>query len=146
MSNTDDLKIVLKNLDKILRRRHDALKQFIGRILVICSSLLGILIAFNDKEINDRVEFYWFSATVLLLGLSILIGLTALYNELHILNKLRLALAEVAERLRKGLVLNASDTIAATSSKVLEVFEYVFYVVFGVAVCSLVGYAWIAFS
>jgi hypothetical protein len=91
-------------------------------------------------------EFYWFLATVLLLGLSILIGLTALYNELHILNKLRLALAEVARQLHKGLTLNASGPIFATSSKVLEVFEYIFYAVFGVAVCSLVGYAWIAFS
>lgn len=140
-----DIDIVLKKLGEVLSKRTDALKSFVRQILVICSSLLGILVAFKEKNISDCLEFYSFILTIVLLGLSILIGLLVLYNEIYNLDKMRESLANLAEQLQKGNS-NVSNKVLTKASKFLEVCEYVFYIVFGLAICSLVVYSCFAFS
>lgn len=140
-----DIDIVLEKLGEVLIKRTEALKSFVRQILVICSSLLGILVAFKEKSISDSMEFYSFISTIVLLGLSILMGLLVLYNEIYNLDKIRESLAKLAEQLNKGNS-NASGRILTKASMFLQSCEYVFYVVFGLAICSLVVYSYFAFS
>jgi len=142
MDNKPDFGRALKELAD---RRSDEFKSFIRQILVICSSILGILVVFRDEKITDKCELYSFIVTIGLFALCILIGLIVLYGEIYTLDKLRSSLVDTENKLRRGDE-NVSGIIAVPNAKFFSISAKVFYVIFGLAICSIVVYSYLAFS
>lgn len=132
-------------LAELASKRSNEHSSFIRQILVICSSILGVLVAFKDKKITDTCELYSFLITIGLFGLCILFGLIVLYSEVYILDKLRIALVDTENKFRRGET-NVSGIIAVSTAKIFSIFEKILYVTFGLAICSIVVYSYIAFS
>lgn len=134
-----------KNISDLSRRRSDEFNSFIRQILLICSTIIGILISFKEKKPMGTCELFSFMMVVGLFGLCILIGLTLLYGEVRNLDRIRRAVQE-----QKRLVLSGDKTEATSvfvpTEKFFLIFEKAYYLTFGLAICSIVAYSYIAFS
>lgn len=137
--------IFSNKLEELAAKRSNEHSSFIRQILVICSSILGVLVAFKENKIIDTFELYSFLVTIGLFGLCILFGLVVLYSEIYTLDKLRIALVDAENKLRRGDK-NVSEIIAIPHAKIFSIFEKILYVTLGLAIFSIVVYSFIAFS
>ncbi|HBS87332.1 MAG: hypothetical protein A2W91_17290 [Bacteroidetes bacterium GWF2_38_335] len=64
--------------------------SFIKQVLLMSTTLLGILISLHDKTINSTCTQIAFSVTLILLSLGILLLSIGLYEQVHSHNKLAL--------------------------------------------------------
>jgi hypothetical protein len=147
---TEEEKINLEfEYDKILsdlsENRLNELYIFIRQILIISSTILGILITLKDKKICEEVELYSFITVIVLFGLCILIGVTLLYGKVDILNTLDRKIEEHKNKLLAGEQKYVTS-IVVKSSDFFLILEKIYFIVFGLSICSLIVYSVFAFS
>jgi len=134
-----------EKLAELALRRSNEFTSFIRQILIICSTIIGIMVSLKEKKITDTGELISFITVIGLLGLCTLIGLTLLYGEIRTLDRLRIALVDQENKFRSGDK-TISNIVISPTEKIFLVFAKIYYVTFGLAICSIVAYSYIAFS
>jgi len=130
-----------KLTDRILSEK----QLFTKQILIITTTLLGILVSLKTGKIVDKCEFISFIMVIGMLGLCILLGVILLYENINILDS---ALKETSSRKERLLGGDKEDStlISVPSDKFYGKIKKIYYVSFGLSILSLVFYALISFS
>lgn len=111
-------------------KANEHLFLFVKQILVLTTTLLGILISFSDKNPESQTEIILFIITLSLLGLCILLALTILYERPKNYNLLRIKIYEH----KQSLYLNQK-----TESKIFAPFSRTFLKKVTIYYASFVG-------
>ncbi len=130
-----------KLTDRILHEK----QLFTKQILIICTTLLGILISLKSGKIIDKCELISFIMVIGTLGLCILLGVILLYENINILDSALKETSNKKERLLGGSK-EDSTLISVPSDKFYDRLRKVYYVSFGLSILSIVIYALISFS
>lgn len=121
--------------NKIRSEKRDS---FIKQILLIASSLLGILIALTDNDCPSRFEKLAFSTAIVLGALGILLLAISLYEQVDSYSRLS---RDYLQLLRKQLKESTYEEFVSVSSKAhYTVFEKIGYFSLILSIISLTIY------
>jgi hypothetical protein len=133
-SVTED--VLVKLSDKRLSEFRSVIKQ----ILLICSSILGIIVSFKNTPIEACTDKIFFILALLLLALCILIGVALLYGIIRIFDNQAKAVWEHRNKLLAGEK-KTSTSVFVPTEKIFLIFEKIFYVCFVLSMISLTIFA-----
>ncbi len=119
-------------------KSNEHLFLFVKQILVLTTTLLGILISFSDKNPESKIEIILFIITLSLLGLCILLALTILYERPKNYNLLRIKIDEHKQSLYQNQ--KAESTIFAPFSRFFLKKVTIYYASFVGSIVSLILY------
>ncbi len=148
MTDNDKLQIIInhdeytaKLTDRLLSER----QLFTKQILIICTTLLGILISLKSGKIINECELISFIMVIGTLGLSILLGVILLYENINTLGSAIKATSSRKDKLLAGKK-EDSTLISVPSDKFYDKIRIVYFASFGLSIVSIVVYALISFS
>jgi len=132
-------KAYAKTESETTEKANEHLFLFIKQILVLTTTLLGLLISFSDKNLNSQIEIVLFITTLSLLGFCILLGLAILYERPRNFSVLRTKILEH----KQSLLTNSQEsesTIFAPFSKFFLIKAKIYYASFASSIVALVLY------
>lgn len=113
--------------------------SFIKQVLLMSTTLLGILISLHDKTINSTCTHIAFSVTLILLSLGILLLAIGLYEQVHSHNRLAQDYWEEVRKHASDMTYNPK-VILQYPSKIYLICENYGYVSLMISVISLTVY------
>lgn len=129
-------KIIINISDK----RFNEFYSFIKHIVIICTTILGVIISLKQNKATNCLELYSFVSVTGTLSLCILIGIVVLFGRLHAYDEHRRAVQEHLNKLLFGEKI-VSTSIYVPTAKIFVVFERAFYVVFVISILCIFLYS-----
>ena len=132
-------KAFAKTESETSEKANEHLFSFIKQILVLTTTLLGLLISFSDKNPESQIEIVFFIITLILLGFCILLGLAILYERPQNYAVLR---TKIWEHKQSLLTSNqqSESTIFAPFSKLFSTKAKIYYASFASSIVALILY------
>lgn len=124
---------------KTLDKRNTEFFSLIRQMLVLSTTLLGLLIALHKYESNRLLDNILLICTIALLGLNILIALTILHEKVRNLDRLRKRMDKVKKQVMAGK-LPPPREIFEPFGGFFDKLTKVFYASFALSVVCLVLY------
>jgi hypothetical protein len=114
--------------------------EWLKNILIMASTLIGILVSLHSKKSPNAQVHYLFSTTIISLGLGILTGAISLFAEVHTLEK---AAEACKERILQAL--DGKEDIlplmTVPREKIFFYIEKICYASFVISILCLMAYA-----
>jgi NAD/NADP transhydrogenase beta subunit len=134
ISNND-----IEKVTEIMAQKNSAYVDWMKQILILASSLFGILVAFN-KNAGQNPQFvrYIYSTALVSLSLGILFGAISLSSQFRNLKKLQKL---YADELIRALKQNQKpNLVQVQTSRILKFFEILCFILLCFAVLALAFY------
>lgn len=125
---------VQKQLFDLAEKRNTKDYEWTRNVLLMASSLLGILVSFHSSKSSNICIHYVFSITIGTLGFAILCGTVFLYSETSTLHRLLKIQAQKASS--GGTIISVVRPL-----RIFQVMRILFYLSSAISVISLVTYA-----
>ncbi|MFJ1424951.1 hypothetical protein ACILD6_00205 [Capnocytophaga canimorsus] len=126
-------------LSELTRLSHQHRMTFFQHILLVTSSVFGILVALHDKNLTDKYIRWVFVASVLLVVLCILLATIILRIYSHQTERICQDFCqESLQALRKG---RALKIVVTPMPKYTTLLETTLYILLCIALIALAGYA-----
>ena len=139
MDSLDDV------IETIRTKRFDEYYLFIKQILLLSTTILGLLITLRKDTIINANEKYAFIITLGTLGLCILNGTILLYGKIRALDNLHQLLMD-EKLLHTHGIHTGNDKVYAKTDVLFSVLQTTYFVLFSIAICSLVAYGILAYA
>jgi uncharacterized membrane protein YczE len=130
----------LKDLEKAMIRRDENRFGFLKQILLISTTLFGVLVSLHDTDTDHFYSKVSWSLSVVLLSLGILSCAVALYAQSHVS---KLAFQDLTEAIREQLKekTDSYEMRVINEPKIFGVFEKLSYLSYVLSILFLAIYA-----
>jgi len=132
------VEIAIKEFNAIVAKKNEIRESFIKQLLLMSTSLFGILVALHKTTANDNYSRISFSVALDLLLLGILCLSVGLYAQVIDYKNLQIQASENIDRQRHGL---PSEIMCSNKSKRFLLVEKIGYIALLLAIVSLAIYA-----
>jgi hypothetical protein len=136
----EKLKSHVKVLVDLANEKSDKLYAWYKQVLLMASGLLSILIALHSKRSDNFQEHLMFVVTVISLSVGIVTGSIFLFSEVSNIDRARKEYAEQASKYVRGEI-QGNIFASGETAKVFVFCEWLSYIAFLIAICSLCYYA-----
>ena len=129
----------IKEFHSIQKERNEKYMIFVKNITTIAIGFLGILLSLADTKNMSCMKHLFYSITVTLTALGILVSLITSFGEIISLTGLRNKIRDRALKLRDGIDIEAP---LSNDIKWFEMFHYIWVFSFVCALVSATLYSW----
>lgn len=129
-----------KSIIEISEKRFNEFYSFIRQVVIICTTILGVIISLKQNKTTNCVEFYSFVSVTGMLSLCILIGVVLLFGRLRAYdNQIRVLHKHLNKRLSGEEI--DSTSIYVPTDKIFVLFEKAFYLIFVISILCIFLYS-----